>query len=141
MQRQIDNTKKVTFAMPHVIIDSNIDFNLMHEQFQKKEYRYSQLDKTYMIKLTGSFQNELKNKILIQTISIENDASTEYFVELIKKVSQITVRLFPLTYPANKTANIFRSIALVSSMVRETDKNVRFAIIRTNIQPFLAEFF
>ncbi len=125
--------------MPHVIIDSNIDFNLIHEEFQKKEYRYIQQEKMYMIKLTGSFQNELGNKLLIQTISIENNFSTEYFVELIKKGSQITVRLFPLTYPTNKTPNIFRSIALVTSMIRESDKATRFAVMRTNIQPYLPE--
>ena len=127
--------------MPHVIIDSNIDFNIIHELFRKKEYRYSQQEKLYMIKLSGSFQNELKNKILIQTTSIENNSSTEYFVELLKKASRITVRLFPLTYPDNKTPNIFCSIALVTSMIKEIDKDIRFAIIRTNIQPYLAEFF
>ncbi len=127
--------------MPHVIIDSNIDFNLIHQLFRKKEYRYSQQEKLYMIKLTDSFQNKLKNKILIQTISIENNSSTEYFVELLKKASQITVRLVPLTYPDNKTPNIFRSIALVTSMIKEIDKDIRFAIIRTNIQRYLAEFF
>ena len=97
--------------MPHVVINSNIDFNLIHGHFQVKEHRYSLQEKMYIIKLTESFENELKNKILIKTISRENSTSTEYFIEIMKKNSQITIRLYPLTSPSQKTANVFRSLA------------------------------
>lgn len=127
--------------MPHIVIDGNIDFNLVQERFQRNEHRYYLQEKLNIIKLTDCFQNELKNKILIQTISIENESSTEYFIELMKKSSQITIRLFPLTNPSHKTPNIFRSIAIVFSMLRKTDKNIKFVIIRTNIMPYLVEFF
>ena len=127
--------------MPHVVINSNIDFNLIHEHFQVKEFRYSLQEKIHIIRLTESFQNELKNKILIKTISIENNTSTEYFIELMKKFKQITIKLYPLTCPSQKTANVFRSIALVTNMIRETEKDIRLVIVRTNIQPYITEFF
>jgi hypothetical protein len=94
-----------------------------------------------IIKLTESFQNELKNKILIKTIIIENNTSTEYFIELMKKSNQITIRLYPLTSPSQKTANVFRSLALVTNMIRETEKDISLVIVRTNIQSYIAEFF
>lgn len=127
--------------MPHVIIDSNIDFDLIHEHFQGMEHRYSLGGKMYLVKLNDSSQNNIKNKILIQTISIENNTSTEYFIELMKKLNQITIRLFPLTYPTHKTQNIFRSIALVCNMIREANRDLRFVIVKTNIEPYLVEFF
>ena len=77
--------------MPHVIIDCNISLNLIYERFQPEEHRYSLNDKISILKLTDSFQNNFKNKMLIQTISIENNTSTEDFIELIKKPDQITI--------------------------------------------------
>ena len=127
--------------MPHVIIDSNINLDLIHDTFQPKEHRYSLNDETSLLKLTDSFQNTLKNRMLIQTISIENNTSTEYFIELIKKLNQITIRLFPFTYPDHKTANVIRSIAFVSHMIREANKDNSFIVLTTNIQPYLDEFF
>jgi hypothetical protein len=94
-----------------------------------------------IIKLTESFQNELKNKILIKTIIIENNTSTEYFIELMKKSNQITIRLYLLTSPSQKTANVFRSLVLVTNMIRETEKDISLVIVRTNIQSYIAEFF
>lgn len=132
---------RVRIVMPHVVINSNIDFNLIHEHFQVKEHRYSLQEKIYIIKLTESFENELKNKILIKTISIENSTSTEYFIEIMKKSSQITIRLYPLTSPSQKTGNVFRSLALVANIIRENQKDIRLVIVRTNIQSYIAEFF
>ena len=126
--------------MPHVIIDSNINLNVIYDRFQPEEHRYSLNDKISILKLTDSFQNNFKNKMLIQAISIENNTITEYFIELIKKLDQITIRLFPFTYPDHKTANIMRSIAFVSHMIREANKDNRFNVLRTNIQPYLDEF-
>jgi len=131
----------VRIVMPHVIISSNIDFNLIHEHFQVNEHRHSLQEKMYIIKLTESFQNELKNKILIKTISIESNISTEYFIEIMKKFNQITIRLYPLTSPSQKTANVFRSLALVANMIRKNQKDIRLVIVRTNIQSYIAEFF
>jgi hypothetical protein len=123
--------------MPHVVIYSNIYFNLIHEQFQVKEHRYSLQDKMIIIKLTESFQNKSRNKILIKTTSIENNSSTEYLIELMKKFSQITIRLYPLTYPSHRTANVFRSLSLVTNMIRETEKDIMLVSVRTNIQSYI----
>lgn len=127
--------------MPHLIINSNINLDLIHDTFQLQEHRYSLNDKTSILKLTDSFQNNFKNRMLIHTISIENNTNTEYFIQLIKKLDQITIRLFRLTYPDHKTANIMRSIAFVSHMIREANKDNSFIVSRTNIQAYLDEFF
>ena len=126
--------------MPHVIINSNIEFSLIHDRFQRKEYRYSLKDKINILKLTDSYQNSLKNKILIHTVCIENNSTTEYFVELMKKFDQITIRLFPLTYPEHKTENIMCSLAFLLSTIREANKGNTFIVLKTNIQPYLDEF-
>ncbi len=126
--------------MPHVIINGNIDFDLIHDSFQRKVHQYSLNDNTSILKLTDSYQNNLNYKILIHTISIENNFTTEYFVELIKKSNQITIRLFPTTYPDDKTANIMRSLAFVLQMIKEANIDKNFEVLKTNIQPYLDEF-
>ena len=52
-----------------------------------------------VIKYEDSFINKDKNLILIKTIVIENQQAQSFYIIVMKKEQQITIRLDPLTDP------------------------------------------
>ncbi|TVP39798.1 hypothetical protein [Candidatus Nitrosocosmicus arcticus] len=124
--------------MPHIIINSRFNFDLIHSEFKGRVIR-STLDEGCIFNFKESFQNVSKDTILINTITIEPEFSQNYFVQLIKKSNQITVRLYPTTDPKNKTPNVKRSLALIAKTILESDTNGGSFIVRTNLQQYLEE--
>lgn len=124
--------------MPHIIINSRVNFDLIHSDFKGKVIR-SNLDRGCIFNFKESFQNVSKDSILINTITIEPEFSQNYFVQLIKKSDQITVRLYPLTDPKNKTSNIKRSLVIIAKTILEADTHGEYFIVRTNLQQYLGE--
>jgi hypothetical protein len=51
----------------------------------------------YIIKFEDSFLNQSKDLILIKTKVIENNINQKYYIQLMKKENQITVRLDPIS--------------------------------------------
>ena len=124
--------------MPHIIINSRVNFDLIHSDLKGRVIR-STLDGGCIFNFKESFQNVSKDTILINTITIEPEFSQNYFVQLIKKSDQITVRLYPTTDPKNKTPNIKRSLVIIAKTILEGDINGESFIVRTNLQQYLEE--
>jgi hypothetical protein len=91
--------------MPHIIINSRVNFDLIHSNFKGRIIKNS-LNGEYIYNFEESFQNVSKDTILIKTITIESEFSQIYFIQLFKKSERITVRLYPTTDPKNKTSCI-----------------------------------
>ena len=99
--------------MPHIIIKGKINFEAIHMSFKKEVLH----NNNSIIRFEDSLINHSKNLILINTIIIENNISLKYYIQLINKENQITLRLDPLTDPKNKTNNVKMSIAMIAKSI------------------------
>ncbi len=91
----------------------------------------------YIIKFEDSFLNQSKDLILIKTIVIENNNNQKYYIQLMKKENQITVRLDPITDPFNKTFGVKTSLAKVAKMIFSIHKDFDLSITKTNLEDFI----
>ena len=90
----------------------------------------------YIIKFEDVFLNQSKDLILIKTTVIENNINQKYYIQLMKKENQITLRLDPITDPLNKNNSVKRSIANVAKIILSNHKD-SLSITKTNLQDFL----
>jgi hypothetical protein len=124
--------------MPHIIINNQVNFDLIHRNFKSQIIRGT-IEGGWILNFKESFQNGSKNTILINTISIESEFSQNYFIQLIKKSDKITVNLYPTTDPKNKTSNIKRSLAIVAKSILDADPNGDSFIERTNLLQYFED--
>lgn len=124
--------------MPHIIINSRVNFDLIHSDFKGRIYR-STLDGGCIYNFKESFQNVSKDTILIKTITIESEFTQNHFIKLIKKSERISMRLYPTTDPKNKTSCIKRSLIMITKTILEADTKGESFIVRTNLQQYLED--
>ena len=124
--------------MPHIIINSRVNFDLIHSDFKGRIIR-STIDGGCIYNFKESFQSVSKDTILINTITIEPSFTQNYFIQLIKKSDKITVRLYPVTDPKYNTSNIKRSLVIIAKTILESDTRGESFITKSNLQQFLEE--
>lgn len=91
--------------MPHIVLINVSDFENFFNNFKKDVLiiKNENNQTNTIIRFEESFLNQLKNIILIKTITIENiNQSQTYYIMAMKKNNQITIRLDPLTDLKNK---------------------------------------
>ncbi len=121
--------------MPHIIIEGKeIDFESIHSHFTKTVER----NNNYIIKLEDSFLNQSKDLILIKTTVIENNTNQKYYIQLMKKENQVTVRLDPITDPSDKNSGVKISLAKVAKMILSIHtQSDELSITKTNLEAFI----
>lgn len=121
--------------MPHFIIEGKkINFESIYINFNKTIER----NDNYIIKFEDALINQSKDSILIKTTVIENNNNQEYYIQLMKKENQVTVRLDPIADLLNKNNSVKKSIAKVARMVFSIHKDSDdLSITKTNLQDFL----
>lgn len=119
--------------MPHVIIEGKeINFESIFFDFNKRVERAN----NHIIKFEDIFLNQSKDLILIKATVVENSISQKYYIQLMKKDNQITVRLDPFTDPLNKNNSVKRSISNVARIILSNHQGL-LSITKTNLQEFL----
>jgi hypothetical protein len=123
------------YAMPHIIIEGNkINFESIHSHFTKTTKR----NKECIIKFEDSFLNQSNDLILIKTTVIENNINQKYYIQLMKKSNQVTVRLDPTTDPSDKNNGVKMSISMVARMILSIHKEPHdLRITKTNLAEFI----
>jgi hypothetical protein len=123
------------YAMPHIIIEGKtINFESIHNHFTKTAKR----DNEYIIKLEDSFINQSNDLMLIRTTVIENNINQKYYIQLMKKDNQVTVRLDPTTDPSDKNNGVKLSIAMVAKLILSIHKEPDdLKITKTNLAGFI----
>jgi len=120
--------------MPHIIIEGKkINFETIYINFNKMVERKD----NYIIKFEDVFLNQSKDLILIKTVVIENDINQKYYIQLMKKENQITIRLEPITDTLDKNNSVKKSIANVARIIFSIHKDSDLSITKTNLQDFL----
>lgn len=117
--------------MPHVVISGRYDLIDIYKAFEKK---MNKIESSTIIKYQDSFINKDKNLILIKTIVIENQQVQSFYIVVMKKEQQITIRLDPLTDP-KKTIAVKRSLALIAKEL--LNKNQDLKVTKTNLSEFI----
>ncbi len=75
---------------------------------------------------------------MIRKVVIENNINQKYYIQLMKKDNQVTVRLDPTTDPSYKNNGVKMSIAVAARMILSIHKepdNLR--ITKTNLAGFI----
>jgi hypothetical protein len=125
--------------VPHVVIEGNnkLDFQSIHDNncFDKTTIR----NNSNIIKFEGSYLNRSKDTILINTTVVQDTVPQKYYIQLLKKENQVTIRLDPVSAPKDKTKDVKRSIALVAKKVLNIEKNSKPIISKTNLKEFLCD--
>ncbi len=89
-----------------------------------------------ILKVTDTYMNSGENKVLVESLAIENDNNQSFFVELSQKKASLTVRLLPLTDPA-KTPGVKMIMATLAKQIKDSNPEVVYG--KTNLQDFLQE--
>ena len=124
--------------MPHIVLTNVSDSNSFYNNFKKEVLIIkNEKDQTNtIIRFEEIFSNQLKNIILIKTIVIENTNQPQtYYIMVMKKNNQITIRLDPLTDPKNKTDAVKISLANIAKQYKKIDPAI--SIGKTNLEQYL----
>ena len=118
--------------MPHVVLEN---INSVKEVLQSIVPFTTRIDSD-ILKVTETYINSGQNKVLVESLAIENNKNQSFFVELSQKKESLTVRLLPLTDPA-KTPGVKTIMATIAKQIKDSNPDVRYG--KTNLQDFLLE--
>jgi hypothetical protein len=124
--------------LPHIVLTNVSDFESFFNNFKKDVLiiKNENNQTNTIIRFEESFLNQLKNIILIKTITIENiNQSQTYYIMAMKKNNQITIRLDPLTDPKNKTDAVKTSLVYIAKQYKKIDPAI--SIGKTNLEQYL----
>ena len=118
--------------MPHVVLEN---INSVSEVIESIVPFTTRIDGG-ILKVTDTYINSGQNKVLVESLAIENNTNQSFFVELSQKKASLTVRLLPLTDPA-KTPGVKMIMATVAKQIKDSNSDVSYG--KTNLQDFLLE--
>ncbi len=121
--------------MPHAIIEGRkINFELIYSNFTKILERHN----NFIIKFDDSFISHSKDLILLKTTVIENTVNQKYYIQLMRKDNQITIRLDPISDPLHKNYGVKMSIAMIAKIILSLhNESDELRITKTNLLGFL----
>ena len=118
--------------MPHVVLEN---VNSVKDALESIVPFATRIDGG-ILKVTDTYINSGQNKVLVESLAIEDNNNQTFFVELSQKKANLTVRLLPLTDPA-KTPGVKMIMAKVAKQIKDANPAVIYG--KTNLQDFLLE--
>jgi len=116
--------------MPHVVIEEAGDLQGVYQAFTPLIQRAG----TDILKVREFYLARSGNEALLESITIEQGAVCNYFVQLKLHEKAITVRLLPATDP-EKTPAVKKVMAMVAGFIRKVYPGSRYG--KTNLQEYL----
>ena len=116
--------------MPHVVIEEAGDLQVVYQAFTPLIQRAG----TDILKVREFYLARSGNEALLESITIEQDAVCNYFIQLKLHEKAITVRLLPATDP-EKTPAVKKVMAMVAGFIRNVYPDSRYG--KTNLQEYL----
>jgi hypothetical protein len=116
--------------MPHVVIEEAGDLQDLYQAFTPLIQRAG----TDILKIREFYLARSGNEALLESISIEQGAVCNYFIQLKLHEKAITVRLLPATDP-EKTPAVKKVMAMVAGFIRKVYPGSRYG--KTNLQEYL----
>ena len=116
--------------MPHVVIEEAGDLQGVYQAFTPLIQRAG----TDILKIREFYLARSGNEALLESVTIEQGAVCNYFVQLKLHEKTITVRLLPATDP-EKTPAVKKVMAMVAGFIRNVYPDSRYG--KTNLQEYL----
>ena len=116
--------------MPHVVIEEAGDLQGVYQAFTPLIQRAG----TDILKIREFYLARSGNEALLESITIEQGAVCNYFIQLKLHEKAITVRLLPATDP-EKTPAVKKVMAMVAGFTRKVYPDSRYG--KTNLQEYL----
>ena len=116
--------------MPHVVIEEAGDLQGVYQAFTPLIQRAG----TDILKVREFYLARSGNEALLESITIEQGAVCNYFIQLKLHEKAITVRLLPATDP-EKTPAVKKVMAMVAEFIRKVYPGSRYG--KTNLQEYL----
>ena len=116
--------------MPHVVIEEVGDLQGVYQAFTPLIQRAG----TDILKVREFYLARSGNEALLESITIEQGAVCNYFIQLKLHEKAITVRLLPATDP-EKTPAVKKVMAMVAGFIRNVCPDSRYG--KTNLQEYL----
>jgi hypothetical protein len=116
--------------MPHVVIEETGDLQGVYQAFTPLIQRAG----TDILKIREFYLARSGNEALLESITIEQGAVCNYFIQLKLHEKAITVRLLPATDP-EKTPAVKKVMAMVARFIRNVYPDSRYG--KTNLQEYL----
>jgi hypothetical protein len=116
--------------MPHVVIEEAGDLQGVYQAFTPLIRRAG----TDILKVREFYLARSGNEALLESITIEQGAVCNYFIQLKLHERSITVRLLPATDP-EKTPAVKKVMAMVAGFIRNVYPDSRYG--KTNLQEYL----
>ena len=116
--------------MPHVVIEEAGDLQGVYQAFTPLIQRAG----TDILKIREFYLARSGNEALLESVTIEQGAVCNYFVQLKLHEKTITVRLLPATDP-EKTPAAKKVMAMVAGFIRSVYPDSRYG--KTNLQEYL----
>jgi hypothetical protein len=116
--------------MPHVVIEEAGDLQGVYQAFTPLIQRAG----TDILKIREFYLARSGNEALLESITIEQGAVCNYFIQLKLHEKAITVRLLPATDP-EKTPAVKKVMAMVAGFIRNVYPDSRYG--KTNLQEYL----
>lgn len=114
--------------MPHIVFDGPVDLEELQRVFKPIVDTSNNI-----IKIKEMYISSRKNNALFSALTID-EATQEFFIELLTGDSKTTIRLLPLTDP-KKTDLVKYAMVHVSRLVSNLDSSLK--ITKTNLQDYL----
>lgn len=116
--------------MPHVVIEEAGDLQGVYQAFTPLIQRAG----TDILKIREFYLARSGKEALLESVTIEQGAVCNYFVQLKLHEKAITVRLLPATDP-EKTPAVKKVMAMVAGLIRNVYPGSRYG--KTNLQEYL----
>ncbi len=115
--------------MPHVVFVGKFDIEYFYNNFLPFIRKESTL-----VKITDVYMNKSKKMLLISALVIDK-VHQEFMIEIDVKEGQSTLRLYPMTYPEEKTNGVKYALGYVAQQILYHSPDLK--ILRTNIEDFI----
>ena len=116
--------------MPHVVIEEAGDLQGAYQAFTPLIQRAG----TDILKIREFYLARRGNEALLESITVEQGAVCNYFIQLKLHEKAITVRLLPATDP-EKTPTVKKVMAMVAGFIRKVYQGSRYG--KANLQEYL----
>jgi aspartyl aminopeptidase len=116
--------------MPHIVLENT---SAVKDAFNAIT-PFAERTEKGMLKVIDKFINSSEQVALIEALAIENGKNQNFFIQISRKETSLTVRLLPMTDP-EKTDGVKTIMAIIAKQIKNRDEKITYG--KTNLQDFL----
>ncbi len=116
--------------MPHIVLENINEIKKAYETIAP----FADKIEGGMLKVLDKYLNAAEQIVLVEALAIENGKNQNFFIQISRKESSITVRLLPMTDP-EKTDGVKTIMAKIAKQIKDRDTKITYG--KTNLQDFL----